>query len=349
MDAPLELPEPEELQQALRWLDSVHFPVTAALPLFTARHWSPGMERRARWRYRRGLDNVEEVAVPRWYWRGLPAVLAPLFRALTLGQGGLDSDPLACLLDARGWPRWRLVPRFSRYLLHSRPEADGPSLVYFGDDTLFLMERARRLLAEQPRPCRVLDLCCGGGGVGLALPPFEGELIGVDVNPTAISLARLAAQAQGLTHHSYLCADATTLLREQKFDLVVGNPPTLPPELGGQTTLYATGSSANLLTLLVCLLEALTPAGRALLTVFSTASGRGEKAGDPLRRELSSLLGPCRGYTYTVRRQFPLAGGRFLRHVALSVEAESATRGERFEDLTAGGFALPGFTWRRSF
>jgi SAM-dependent methyltransferase len=203
-------------------------------------------------------------------------------------------------------------------------------------------------LRQLDGPVRVLDLCCGGGGVGLALPPFKGEMVGVDINDTAVGLARLAAGAQGLSSHSYHCGDAGSVLN-QSFDLVVGNPPSLPPELGGQATLFATGSSTRLLQLLDQLLGALTPRGRALLTVFSTAAGRGREAPDELRTELATAVAPRRRYRYAVRRQFPLAQGRWLRHVALELLPQEAGKGEEFSDLTSGGVQLPGLIRRRAF
>jgi SAM-dependent methyltransferase len=342
-------PDAQQLREAFLALDGVGFPTTSRLPLFAARHWSLAQERRAYDRFRRRLCNIEEVAVPRWYRAGgFSPELRALFSFLTLGLPADRTElPVSCaLVDAGGCPRWRVVARFSRYILHSMPGAPEDSVVYFGDDTLFLMQQARRLLGELEGPKRVLDLCCGGGGVGLALPAFEGELLGVDIHAPAVQLAALAAAAQKLENYGYQCADAASILR-QSFDLVVGNPPTLPPELGGRATLYATGSAANLLELIELVVGALMPRGRALLTVFSIAVGRGELAEDPLRRELARMLRGRRGHAYSVRRQYPLGQGRWLRHVALELFAADKPREESFRDLTVGGMSLAGLSWRR--
>ena len=340
-------PAVEALSEAFAWLGQAGFPDTGRLPLFAARHWSASLERRAFSRFRRGLDNVEEVAAPRWYWRGLAKPTETLFRALTLAKGPVPTHAaLDGLLSADRTPRWRVVCRFGRYVLHSRPETAAEQVIYFGDDTLFLMEGARRLLSGMSPPLRFLDLCCGGGGVGLSLPPFQGELVGVDVNGAALELANLAARAQGLGNYGYQQGDAASVL-DQRFDLIVGNPPTLPPDLGGQPTLYATGSSSQFLVLLRSLLDALTPRGQALLTIFSTADGQGKSATDPLRPDLRAALGTRRAYSYTVRRQFPLGGNRWLRHVALEIEAEGGRRGETFRDPASHGMQLPGLAWRR--
>jgi SAM-dependent methyltransferase len=343
------MPKAEGLSEAFACLDRAGFPATSRLPLFAARHWSPTLERKALSRFRQGLDNVEEVAIPRWYWRGLPLAVKPLFRTLSLGIGPPPLDfaaPLTGLLDANGYARWRVVCRFGRYVLYSRPEVNDDSLVYFGDDTLFLMQSARDLLATFEGPVRFLDLCCGGGGVGLGLPPFRGQMVGVDINPAAIDLAGAVATAQGLSHYTYVCCDAAEAL-DGSFDLVVGNPPTLPPDLGGRATLFATGASSQFLHLLDRLLGVLSPRGRALFTVFSTAEGRGAKAYDPLRSDLSTTLASRRGHRYSVRRQFPLSGGRWLRHVALEILPQDAPQQQHFQDPARGGQQLPALAWRR--
>ncbi len=344
-----ECPAPNELREAFSALDTLGYSATSRLPLFTARHWSPARERRAFQRFRAGECNIEEVAVPRWYWRRLSPSLHDLFRQLTLGhrRPGSPSPPALQALWDGPLPRWRLLSRFGRYVLHSRPEIQDDSLVYFGDDTLFLMAGARRLLGFlQGPPLRVLDLCCGGGGVGLGLSVFPGELVGVDIHQPAIQLAELAARAQGLTNYSYVCSEATSVL-DSRYDLIVGNPPTLSPELGGRSTLYATGPASHFLELLSRLVEALTPRGRALLTVFSRALGRGAQAEDPLRRDLAGLLNGRRSYRYSVRRQFPLEGGAWLRHVALEIFPHDDATGESFESPADQGLQLPALTWRR--
>ena len=340
-----DLPAVEELSEAFAWLDQAGFPNTGRLPLFAARHWSTSLELRAYSRFRHGLDNVEEVAVPRWYWRGMARQTETLFSALTLGQGPVPTHPaLDGFLSADQTARWRVVCRFGRYMLHSRPETAADEVIYFGDDTLFLMAEARHLLSGMSAPVRFLDLCCGGGGVGLSLPSFQGELIGVDINGAALELASLAARAQGLRNYGYQMGDASSVL-DQRFDLIVGNPPTLPPDLGGQPTLYATGSSSQFMVLLHSLLDALTPRGQALLTIFST--GQGEAGTDPLRSDLRAALGMRRAYSYTVRRQFPLGGNRWLRHVTLRIQAEGERCGETFRDPASHGMQLPGLAWRR--
>ncbi len=352
---PFPIPGHGDLIRAFACLDEVGFPRTSRVPLFASRFWNFDLERRAHLRFRQGVSNIDEVAVPRWYQRRLPLELRGLFAALTLGREtespeGEASEPLAVLHDGRS--RWRVTSRFSRYILSSPPSVVDSSMVYFGDDTLFLMETARRLLYDigkhnsDPK-VRVLDLCCGGGGVGLALPAFPGELHGVDINPVAVAVAKASALAQGLESYHYRVADAQEAF-DQSYDLVVGNPPTFPPELVEGPRLYATGTPTSFLDLLNSILERLTPKGRVCLTLFALAEGSSETAADCMRASLRTLVAPYRAYSYSVRRQFPVGDGRWLRHVALELGAADEAPGEQFAFPAATSFQLPWLEWRRT-
>lgn len=102
-----------------------------------------------------------------------------------------------------------------------------------GTDT-FLLSSLPRL-----RPgLRVCDLGCGTGLLGLLLMQRQPDLriAGLDIQPEAAALARLAAAENGLTERlDFRCGD----LRQVRgifptgcFDLVVCNPPYYPPAGG---------------------------------------------------------------------------------------------------------------------
>lgn len=341
-------PEPQALGQAFAWLDQLGYAKLSRWPLFTARCWSPSREHRAWSSYQSRLCNSEEVAIPWLYWRTVPEELRELFHHLLRGEPNPAwnaPEELGALLDASAHPRWRVIPRFGRYILASLRGQTEENHVYFGDDTLYLMQRARELLVRLPstKPLRVLDLCCGGGGVGLALPPFQGSLLGVDVNPSALELARAASIAQGLERYRYHLGSVDEVV-DEPYDLVVGNPPSLPPELGGTSTLYATGAAGRWLEWLSRLERSLSPQGRLLLTVFSLADGPSGKAHDAIYLKLSREL--SRPFCYTVRRQFPLGAAGWLRHVALELLPETESARQRFVECAAS-FDLPALGWRR--
>lgn len=97
--------------------------------------------------------------------------------------------------------------------------------------------------SESPRPSRpfrILDLCTGSGCIALLLASRISrvtsylEIVGIDVNPAAIRLARRNARENGLDHLvsfqvGDIFADPSQLLGNiPSFDLIVSNPPYIP-------------------------------------------------------------------------------------------------------------------------
>lgn len=79
-----------------------------------------------------------------------------------------------------------------------------------------------------PEPRRILDLCCGGGCIGLAVahyfPGTEVDL--VDLDPSALSLARENADLLGLTDRvNIFQSDLFAALDNRAYDLILSNPP----------------------------------------------------------------------------------------------------------------------------
>ena len=336
-------PDREKLRAAFQYLNQVGFLKTQRLPLVASRQWHWNDEREALERFRQGLANVSEVGVPRIYWKRESEQLRQLFRSLTLGL----PDPevaavpeLAPFFAGTARPRWSVVARFHRYILRSHPEDTGRDLVYFGDDTLFLMQRARELLNTLEGPVELLDLCCGGGGVGLALPDFEGQLLGVDLNSAAIELAESTAFAQELHHYNYKCWNIEQGL-EGRYDFIFGNPPTLSPSLTGKDVFHATGTLEAFQQLLEPLLQALKPGGLALLTLFSQVNPDDE-AFTAIQKTLKDRC----GYRYEVRREFSIGSKGVLRHCALELYPDESEKTE-FVPLRNAGIQLPALEWRR--
>ncbi|HJT57089.1 MAG TPA: methyltransferase domain-containing protein [Ktedonobacteraceae bacterium] len=72
---------------------------------------------------------------------------------------------------------------------------------------------------------RVLDVGSGAGDVALLLADYvgpEGSVVGVELNPNMVQLARLRAQAAGLSTISFLAGDINTIALEGEFDAIVG-------------------------------------------------------------------------------------------------------------------------------
>lgn len=79
-----------------------------------------------------------------------------------------------------------------------------------------------------PPPRRLLDLCCGGGCLGLAaahhLPGLQVDLL--DLDPQALALARENTQLLGLEDRvRALASDLFAAVPGERYDIIVSNPP----------------------------------------------------------------------------------------------------------------------------
>jgi ubiquinone/menaquinone biosynthesis C-methylase UbiE len=93
----------------------------------------------------------------------------------------------------------------------------GPSI--FAPWTEILLERA----APQPRE-RILDLACATGIVGRRVAPLVGEqadVVGVDLSPEMLGVARERAEAEGVRIEWRRCDAADLDLPDDSFDLVL--------------------------------------------------------------------------------------------------------------------------------
>lgn len=77
---------------------------------------------------------------------------------------------------------------------------------------------------------RVLDLHCGAGTVALCLAGGAREVVGVEVNPSAVEDARENARLNSIANASFICADAAAGVARlagegRRFDVIVLDPP----------------------------------------------------------------------------------------------------------------------------
>ncbi|MAT92881.1 MAG: 50S ribosomal protein L3 N(5)-glutamine methyltransferase [Halioglobus sp.] len=79
-----------------------------------------------------------------------------------------------------------------------------------------------------PAPARVLDLCCGGGAIGLATAHYhpQARVDLVDLDDDALALARENAQLLGVSGRVEIQqSDLFSALGGRRYDLVLCNPP----------------------------------------------------------------------------------------------------------------------------
>lgn len=74
---------------------------------------------------------------------------------------------------------------------------------------------------------RVLDVGTGSGIIALSAAEFAGSVLGVDVDPQAVSCARKNAVRNGIGNAEFRVSDLFENV-EGKFDLIIFNPPYLP-------------------------------------------------------------------------------------------------------------------------
>ena len=142
------------------------------------------------------------------------------FRDLVKRRGG-DRVPVAHLLGRKEF--WSLDFEVGPDVLTPRPETE--TLVQVGLDLL------------APGEARVLDVCTGSGCVALALASERpgARLVATDVSEAALAVAARNAEALGLAERvAFARGPLFEPVGEERFDLVVSNPPYVAESLRPQ-------------------------------------------------------------------------------------------------------------------
>lgn len=92
-------------------------------------------------------------------------------------------------------------------------------------DTEILAECVIKEIKERVRPLKVLDLCTGSGCIAITIAKFtNAQVFAVDINDNALQMARLNADKLN-ARVQFFKSDLFEGLGEQKFDIIVSNPP----------------------------------------------------------------------------------------------------------------------------
>ena len=171
-------------------------------------------------------------------------------------------------------------------------------------------------------PCRVLDLCCGSGCIGITLaaarPAWEITLSDCSSDALDVSALNASRFAPGVTLHQ---GDLTEGFPDASFDLIVSNPPYIPsaectvlqPEVLREPMLALDGGPDGLLfyrRILAGAARVLAPGGRLMFEIgfgeaeavaallaaagFSDTEVRADFAGTP--RMICAVLPARRNY-----------------------------------------------------
>lgn len=207
-----------------------------------------------------------------------PAALA--LRLLVLGQAlpaadlqRLLGDTLAAdlagaglLLEAAsGWSFPLRLELVNHLLIFSDPADDDPA-------TVMAVGGSTKLLAGACYPQadigRALDLGCGGGTLALLLAGACQAVVAIDINPRALQLARFNAALNGVHNVDWRLGHLYEPVAQERFDLVVAQPPFLPQPADAPRVLYLHGGARGdelALALLAQTPQHLQPGGVAVV------------------------------------------------------------------------------------
>ena len=92
-------------------------------------------------------------------------------------------------------------------------------------DTEILAECVIKEIKERSRPLKVLDLCTGSGCIAITIAKLtNAQVIAIDINENALQMARINADNLN-AKVQFFKSDLFENLGEQKFDIIVSNPP----------------------------------------------------------------------------------------------------------------------------
>jgi methylase of polypeptide subunit release factors len=185
--------------------------------------------------------------------------------------------------------RIRVASLGEHLLLHSAFPTDADDAVFFGPDSYRFVSAIEAHLQQRQTPLqRAADIGCGAGPGALCIARHapQAQVLGVDINPAALELARLNATFAGADHLQLGESDLCTALQGE-FDLIVANPPYM---LDPAARTYRHGGGELGLGLSLRIVEAALPRlspGGSLLLYTGVAMRAGE---DPLLASLGPAL-----------------------------------------------------------
>lgn len=171
-----------------------------------------------------------------------------------------------------------LLPFGGQWFLSDYLDGGGDVVMGPGMTTVLLHRIAPELHAE-----RVLDLGCGAGSLGLDAARRGARVVLADLSERALAIARFNARLNAVPAEC-VAGDVTEPVRDERFDLVLAQPPYVPAVGDGGTTYLHGGRYGDELAMrfVAGAARVLAPGGVALLHFDSLVRPR-EPLGDRLR------------------------------------------------------------------
>ena len=94
-------------------------------------------------------------------------------------------------------------------------------------DTEILVEEVIKI-AKKVNARKVLDLCTGSGAIAVSLAKYlpQAEITAIDISNEALKIAKKNAISNNVENQiTFISSDMFTNLNEEKFDIIVSNPP----------------------------------------------------------------------------------------------------------------------------
>ena len=94
-------------------------------------------------------------------------------------------------------------------------------------DTEILVEEVINI-AKKNNAKKILDLCTGSGAIAVSLAKYlpQAEIIAIDISNEALKIAKKNAISNNVENQiTFISSDMFTNLNEEKFDIIVSNPP----------------------------------------------------------------------------------------------------------------------------
>jgi methylase of polypeptide subunit release factors len=194
--------------------------------------------------------------------------------------------------------RVRVSTLAGHYFAHGAFPTRDADAVFFGPDTYRFARILELLLAARKGPVsRAIDIGCGSGAgaVLIAMHYPEADVLMTDINDRALALAKVNAAFAGARRARAVKSDLFDSIAEDRFDLIIANPPYLVDKLR-RAYRHGGGSLGAELSARIAAasIDRLAPGGTLLLyTGVAIVQGR-----DPLLAECEDLLRGKLRWTY---------------------------------------------------
>jgi SAM-dependent methyltransferase len=224
-----------------------------------------------------GFDDPYRAPMRAWHARRLPEPAAVAARLFLLHDPVSVRHAESVLGDLTALAHGGLVDVVGDCVTSPTRVALAGELVIFGDrsaaaDAVPPLNAVTALLGRASIPRRpvekALDLGCGAGALALSLAASARRVVATDVNPRALAWARFNARFNGVAGVDFRLGDLFEPVREDRFDLVVAQPPFVARRADAEPSTFAHGGDRGdelALRALSGAASRLTPEGRAVV------------------------------------------------------------------------------------